>query len=124
MKKRNKKINSAMVCHCIRALCITEDILTVVTIQNYKEGILSCSCFSCSSCVMLRLPPRILKRGGLERSGQRLISLFGKTKRIAIFFQQKKSYIRHNNFRLSVCNSQGTPLKRVRLESFGRIVFF
>ena len=31
-------------------------------------------------------PPWILKRGGLESSGRKLISSFGKTKRIAFFF--------------------------------------
>ena len=33
-----------------------------------------------------RYPPWILKRGGLESSGRRLISLTSKTKRIAYFF--------------------------------------
>ena len=35
-------------------------------------------------------PPWILKRGGLESSGRRLISLIGKTKRIAFFFFSAK----------------------------------
>ena len=37
-------------------------------------------------------PPWILKRGGLESSGQRLISSIGKTKGIAFFFFGKKKY--------------------------------
>ena len=37
-------------------------------------------------------PPWILKRGGVESSGRRLISSIGKTKRIAFFFCKKKIF--------------------------------
>ena len=44
-------------------------------------------------------PPRILKRGGPESSGQRLISSFGKTKGNSIFFfRQKKIYLKFPDF--------------------------
>ena len=50
-------------------------------LRNYKGEVLSCSSDSCS--VTLRGPPWILKGGGVEISGRRLISLNSKTKRIA-----------------------------------------
>ena len=54
--------------------------------------ILDTRIFVQTPCVMLRGPPWILKRAGLESSGQRLISSIGKTKRIEFFlFLLKKS---------------------------------
>ena len=40
----------------------------------------------------LGYPPLNLKWAGLESSGQRLISLIGKTKRITFFFGKKKRF--------------------------------
>ena len=50
-----------------------------------------------------RTRPGLKKRGGLESSGQRLISSNGKTKRIAFFFGQikiisKLSYLKEKHF--------------------------
>ena len=48
--------------------------------------------------VTLRVPPWILKRGGLGSSGQRLISSIGKNKRILFIF-----FVFDNYFLLSKC---------------------
>ena len=44
----------------------------------------------CPSCVKIRPSPLILKRGGLESSGQRIISLNRKTARKRFFMHKKK----------------------------------
>ena len=49
-----------------------------------------------TSSVRLRVPPPwILKRGGVESSGRRLISSIGKSKRIAFFFFKEKIYFQN-----------------------------
>ena len=47
------------------------------------------------ACITLRPPPWILKWGGLESSGQRLIASIGKTKRIAFFSAKKNKLKKH-----------------------------
>ena len=54
-----------------------------------KGEVLSCYSYSYSYCCVCHAqgtPPWILKRGGVESSGRRLISSFVKTKRIAFFY--------------------------------------
>ena len=52
------------------------------------------------SSVTLVLPPWILKWGGLESSDRRIISLIGKTKKIAFFFLFGKYFFLLQNYQI------------------------
>ena len=89
LQLNSRKINSF--CRTVY-VCTTEQLYSILSYIRKKE-----SCPAPAAVSRSGYPPWILKRGGLESSGQKLISSFGKTKRIAFlyFFFGKKKYFQN-----------------------------
>ena len=71
-------------------------------LTNYKERVKKksyirkekyCPATTTAMYVMLRLPPLDSETGGLKSSGQKIISSFGGTKKIAVFFCKFVSFL-------------------------------